>query len=134
VMYDILLHQVNLNWTEFLASWAKKARVLVIYNQNWDLDPHTVRFIERGKEWYKQHVFHTRSEAIDRWFAEHDAIDPQLNCPRRDVHNFWQWGITRNDLVAHVESLGYRMSYFQDYGAFMNKAHIPQQGFVFARG
>ncbi|WP_370307104.1 hypothetical protein [Sinimarinibacterium flocculans] len=133
VMYDILLHQVNLNWDAFLSAWATKARVLVIYNQNWSLDPRTVRFIDRGRDWYKQYVFHTRAEAIDQWFDQHDVIDPQLNCPRRDVHNFWQWGITRDDLIAHVEGLGFRLTYFQDYGPFMNVAHIPQQGFVFVR-
>ena len=134
LMFDILLHQVDLDWNDFLVAFGKKARILIIYNQMWTQDQHTIRFIERGREWYKENVFFTNAENIDRWFAEHDKPDLRHEGrPRRDVHNFWQWGITRNDLIDLAEGNGFRLDYFQDYGPFAGRAWIPNQGFVFVR-
>ena len=134
IMYDILLHQVNLDWNDFLVEWSKKARVLIIYNQMWTKADHTIRFIDEGKDFYKQWVYYTSSDAIDRWFASHDTLDPETGRPVRDQFYYWQWGITRNDMISCVESQGMRLDYFEDYGPIDPKfPWIPTNGFIFVR-
>jgi len=134
IMYDILLHQVDLNWDEFLTAWSKKTRVFVIYNQMWTMHPHTVRFIEFGKDWYQKWVMCPRSEVLDRWFELHDVADPETGRLQKDLFNYWQWGITKDDLVAHVESLGFKLQFMQDYGPVTPRfPWIPCQGFIFAK-
>jgi len=134
IMYDIILHQVDLDWDTFLAAWSKKTRVFIIYNQNWKLDDHTVRFIDRGLNWYKKYVYYTNELAIDNWFRSHDLIDPKTLRQIRNQHNYWQWGITRNDMIRHIETLGFKLQFFEDYGAFQPKyPWISNQGFIFVR-
>jgi hypothetical protein len=134
IMYDILLHQVNLNWDEFLTEWSKRTNMFIIYNQMWSLHPHTVRFVDFGPEWFKKWVLYTNDASLDRWFDNLDAIDPATGRPLRDSHTFWQWGITRDDLIKHVESLGFRLEYFEDYGPVRPQmTWIPCQGFVFTK-
>jgi hypothetical protein len=134
IMYDILLHQVNLNWDEFITAWAKRTNTLIIYNQMWSLHANTVRFIDFGREWYKKWVPYPNAEFTDDWFDNFDAIDPSTQRRRRDTHLFWQWGITRNDLIKHVESLGFRLQYFEDYGPVETEfPWVPLQGFIFTR-
>lgn len=133
-MYDILLHQVAPNWDDFITKWAAKTRVLVIYNQNWAMDAKTVRFVDRGAEWYKKHVFHTSGESVDQWFSTLDDFDHKMGRKRRDVFLFWQWGITTKDLIAHVESLGFRLDYFDNHGAFAPAfPWIQNEAFIFVR-
>jgi len=134
IMFDILLHQVDLDWDDFLSAWAQKTRVLIIYNQMWTGDDETIRFVDRGLDWYKEHVVVGNESAIDTWFDESDTVDPRTGRKRRDDHVIWQWGITRDDLIRHVESLGFRLDYFQDYGLFTaKKPSIVNQGFVFVK-
>src|SRR6516165_7432540 len=72
IMYDILLHQVNLDWNDFLSEWGKRANVIIIYNQMWTLHEHTVRFVDFGHDWYKKHVLYTSNERLDDWFNNFD--------------------------------------------------------------
>jgi hypothetical protein len=135
IMFDILLHQVKPDWDEFLRLWAKKARVLVVYNQMWKKDARSVRFIERGRDWYKRNVHYTNEARLDAWFARHAESDPKTGRPVKDVYNFWQWGITTDDLVGHVRSLGFDLAFFESYGRFKPDAPgwIENEGFIFAR-
>ena len=134
LMYDILLHQVAPNWDDFLTRWSKKARVLVIYNQMWAQTEKTIRFIERGVEWYKKNVYHTNSQTIDEWFRTLDETDPATRRKRRNLHQFWQFGITTNDLTNHLQKLGYRLDFFKSYGPFVpTYPWIQNEGFIFVR-
>lgn len=48
IMFDILLHQVDPDWDEFLRLWLERARTVIIFNQNWLGTPKTIRFVDRG--------------------------------------------------------------------------------------
>jgi hypothetical protein len=133
VMYDILLHQVDLDWDAFLAAWAAKTRVLVVYNQMWVGEGPSVRFVDRGCDWYLANVHYSSAAAIEAWFDDLDGVDQRIGRRKRDAFFFWQWGITRDDLIAHVERLGFSLDYFQDYGVFADRPLIRNQGFVFVR-
>ena len=56
IMFAILLHQVKPDWNDFLLAWSRQTDTLVIQNQNWLKTPRTVRFIDRGLEWYRRNV------------------------------------------------------------------------------
>jgi len=134
-MYDILLHQVAPDWDEFLDKWSPGKKCVIVYNQNWTRTPHTVRFIEEGGlDWYKENVYYTNEEILTKWFESHDELAPDQGKKRRDVHNFWQWGIVKDDLVQKMAQLGFEMSFFKNYGPFtLDKPWIVNDGFVFVR-
>lgn len=117
IMYDILLHQVGPDWTDFLAMYSEVADTLIIHNQGW-LGPETVRFPDFSVDEYLQRVYHPNAENVRDWYRRHDELHPEQNKPWRDVHNHWQWGITTKDLVATLWDLGYRIDFFHNHGTF----------------
>lgn len=135
IMFDILLHQVAPDWNELLAQWGAQTRVLIIYNQMWKQNGSSVRFIERGKEWYLSNVYYADPERVDKWFATHDAFHERQKKPVRDIHNFWQWGITTEDLISAVTALGFRLDFYKNYDRFHRTTHpwIQDEGFIFVR-
>ena len=135
IMFDILLHQVKPDWDEFLRLWAQKARVLIIFNQMWAKDDRTIRFIDRGREWFKENVYYTNEGNLDKWWDQHGQLDPATGRKVEDMHNIWQFGITHDDLVSHIRSLGFRMDYFEHFGKFAaaKQPWIQNEGFIFVR-
>jgi len=117
IMYDILLHQVNPDWTDFLARYAENIDTIVIHNQCW-LGPETVRFPDFPVDEYLRRVFHTNPDRLREWYDRHGDFHDGQQKPWRDVHNFWQWGITEKDLVGALWDLGYRIDYFFNGGLF----------------
>lgn len=134
IMYDILLHQVAPNWDEFIKAWLKQVNMVVVYNQDWLKSSSTVRFVDHGLQWFKENVHFTNEAKLDRWFEQHEEFDPDQNKPKRDVHNFWQWGITPNDLVEVFVRNGFDLMFMKRYGPFRpEKPWIVNDGFVFVR-
>jgi hypothetical protein len=116
IIYDILLHQVGPNWDEFLEMYSH-IDTLIIFNQSW-LGPETVRFVEFGLDDYLKRVPHTSEVRVREWFGKHDVFHPDLRKPWRDVHYFWQWGITQKDLIDALWRLGYGVGYLASYGFY----------------
>ena len=117
IMFDILLHQVNPDWTEFLARYAVGIDTLVIHNQCWR-GPETIRFPDLPLEENLRRVYHHDREGVAAWYGRHDEVHDGQQRPWRDVHNFWQWGITAKDLIGTLWDLGYRIDAFQNSGLF----------------
>src|SRR5206468_3552345 len=106
IMLDILLHQVSPDWDEFLVRYSGKVNHVVIWNQDWIGSDSSVRYVERGLEWYLDNVGDTDGARIRRWFEQHDEISPRFNRPWRDVPDFWQWGIVSSELVDTMRRVG----------------------------
>jgi hypothetical protein len=117
IMYDILLHQVSPDWTDFLGRYADTTDTLIIHNQCW-LGPETVRFPDFHVEEYLRRVYHTDPDRVREWYGQHGEFNVEQQKSWRDVHNFWQWGITAKDLVGVLWDLGYRVDYFHNAGLF----------------
>jgi len=132
LMYDILLHQVAPNWDEFLTLWSAKTKALVIYNQMWMREGPTIRFVDQGREWYKANIPLKPTTPVDRWFDQHDEIEPETGRKQRDRHSYSQWGIKTEDLIAHVRSLGFRLDFFEQHGDF-KVPWMKEQAFIFVR-
>ena len=56
IIFDVLLHQVAPDWDAFLARYARKVDHFIIWNQDWAGSEETVRFVERGLDWYLANV------------------------------------------------------------------------------
>lgn len=132
LMLDILLHQVAPDWDNFIERWAGRARVVIIYNQMWQGEL-TIRFIDQGTDWYKANVHHTDSEALEAWFGRLDQIQGSSGKRWRDVHNFWQFGITQRDLINKFSTVGFRLDTFENFGSWPGNARFQNEGFVFVR-
>ena len=135
LMFDILLHQVDLDWDDFLAEWAPKARVIVIFNQMWKAGEQTVRFIDNGPDWYREWVPYTDAERLEQWFRTLGETDRRTGRKRRDQHNFWQFGITTADLAAHMRRLSFRLDFFESHGRFhpTKTPWVEEEAFIFVR-
>ena len=120
IMYDILLHQVNPDWDEFIRRYSH-IDTLIIHNQNW-LGPETIRFIDEfDVDEYVSRVYTMEEDRIRQWYAEHDEWCEEQDRPWRDVHNFWQWGITQKDFLRVLWDAGYRVDYMFSKGLFSKK-------------
>jgi hypothetical protein len=135
IMFDLLLHQAAPDWDEFLEMWSRKARVLIIFNQMWKRGDRSLRFVDHGRDWYKENVYYRKDDKIDRWFDRHDEVDLKTGRRVKDLPHYWQWGITKEDLQGKAESLGFGMEFFQNYGPFKRKKTpwIQNEGFIFVR-
>jgi hypothetical protein len=134
IVFDVLLHQVAPDWDAFLARYARKVEHFIIWNQDWIGSERSVRFVERGLDWYLDNVGDTNRARITEWFGRHDEIAPQFGRAWRDVHFFWQWGITMPDLVAVMRKLGFALDHFDNFGAW-SPAHpnIENHAYLFRR-
>ena len=122
IIFDVLLHQVAPDWDAFLARYARKVNHFIIWNQDWIGSEQTVRFVERGLDWYLENVGDTNRARIIEWFARHDEISPQFGRPWRDVHFFWQWGIVSTDLIARHARARLRARPFRQFRRLVRTA------------
>jgi hypothetical protein len=117
IMYDILLHQVNPDWTEVLARYSENVDTLIIHNQCW-LGADTVRFPDLPVEEYLERVYFENPDHIRAWYDRHDEMNEVTQKIHRDSPENWQWGITAKDLIAELWDLGYRIDFFHNHGGF----------------
>jgi len=132
IIYDVLLHQVAPDWDEFLARYARKVDHLIVYNQDWDGE-RTIRFLDQGWDFYLRHV-PDDPERLQAWFCKLDDLHPTMNRRWRDVHNYWQWGITHWDLIETMRTLGFELDWFNYFGPWSPKhPKIRLDGYLFRR-
>jgi hypothetical protein len=140
-LFDILLHQVDPDWRRIVETYAPKARVILIYNQQWTGSSKTERLLELGPEGYlKNSPFAAAEpdaarEAVERIFSTLDRPHDKFGGKRRgDAPDIWQWGITDSDLVTALWDCGFKLDRMENYGAF--SPHMPtfeNHGFWFSR-
>jgi hypothetical protein len=134
IIFDVLLHQVAPDWDAFLARYARKVDHFIIWNQDWIGSEETVRFVQRGLDWYLANVGDPNPARIIEWFARHDEISPQFGRPWRDIHFFWQWGIVNTELIAAMRKLGFALDHFDNFGTWSDRhANIENHAYLFSR-
>ncbi|MYA09832.1 MAG: hypothetical protein F4060_02515 [Holophagales bacterium] len=138
IMFDILLHQVNPDWNDFLLAWSQQTDTLVIYNQNWLKTPRTIRFVDRGLGWYRRNVVvwedENQSTELDGWFARHHERDSRGRL-ERDSYDFWQFGIRPLEMINLLAHHGFELVHMtRDAMPFGPKwPWIVNDGMVFRR-
>lgn len=132
LFFDTLLHQVSPDWDQILEMYASKVNCVIIYNQQFIASKNTIRLIDLGEEEYFRNVPHDRTEGVYKvLFEKLDENHPQHQRPHRDIHNVWQWGITDNDLIDKMNSLGFTLQYYKNNGRFGNLENFEDHSFVF---
>jgi hypothetical protein len=132
IIYDVLLHQVDPHWPDFLARYAQRVDHFIIYNQDWTGE-HTVRFPDFDLEWYVANVPEDR-EFASSWYAQHEQLCPWLGRKWRDAYHHWQWGITSTDIIATMHRLGFRLDWFNNFGRWSEQhPRIALNGYLFSR-
>jgi hypothetical protein len=117
--FDTLLHQVKPDWDKILELYAPAAKCFLILNQQFVASEKTVRLLDLGEEEYFKNVPHAKAEEpYKSLFKKMYEMHPQHQRINRDIHNIWQWGITDDDLVAKMNSLGFKMQFYKNAGAF----------------
>ena len=134
IMYDVLLHQVEPDWDQFILDWLPHTRMVIVYNQNWTKGEDTIRFVDKGIEWYKENVPHKNEVSPEQWFSEHNQYDPHQGKLKRDVHNFWQWGIVRKDIIELFWENWFTLRFVRTYASeWPPQPWIVNEGMIFVR-
>ena len=139
IMYDILLHQVKPDWDRFLLDWLPHTNSLIVFNQNWLKTPRTIRFVDRGVDWYYRNVYvwedewNTR-ERLESWFARHGERDEDGRL-ERDNHWYWQWGIRPLELIGLLAKNGFELIYMKRHRHAFGRRRpwIVNDGLIFQR-
>jgi len=133
-LFDVLLHQVAPNWDRILEMYASLACCFVVYNQQWTGSDHTIRLLDLGEKEYFDNVPHNRlDKPYNCLFQKLDQKHPDHDRPWRDVHHIWQWGITDNDLISKIESLGFSLQFFKNCGRCGDLKNFENHAFVFKK-
>lgn len=131
--FDVLLHQVAPDWDEVLARWSKNTKYFLIHNPMWTVGRETIRFPNYGFEWFKANVVYQHEGRLKDWFSRHDAFDADQGKKLRDVHNFWQFGITDEDMRNVMNKLGFECIYQEYFKSRSGKPWIKNYGYIFKR-
>ncbi len=131
LLFDVLLHQVDPDWDEVLASYAPTTKAFGVVNPQWVASPESVRLIDLGREEYLASVpdLPNHRALFDRLEESH----PDQERPWRDVHEVWQWGITDGNLERSMEGLGFEKAYFHNGGPWQDLDRFENHAFVFRR-
>jgi hypothetical protein len=139
-LFDILLHQVDPDWGVILDLYTPKAKVILIYNQQWKGSAKTERLLELGPEAYLRNSpfaagAETSKAAVAAIYASLDERRDRFGGKRRgDAPDIWQWGITDPDLVAKMWSIGFKLDRMQNFGLFSPAMpNFENHGFWFSR-
>ena len=131
-LFHFLLHQVSPDWREILRRLSSSVKVVLINNPQWTLEKAGFRLTELNSDEYFSFVPHSESEENYRdLYTAPLEIDPLHNKPRRDLHHFWQWAITNNDLITWMNSLGYDIMYIRPSTVWSHNKHFQDFGFIF---
>lgn len=133
IFFDVLLHQVKPDWNEVLNRWADQTKYVLIHNPMWTVGRETIRFIDHGSNWFKANVVFQNEERLDRWFERLDEFNKEQNCLERDVHNYWQFGISVADMVASMDELGFDCEFSKFLKVRPKKPWIKNYAFLFKK-
>ena len=133
IFFDVLLHQVSPDWDEVLAKWAPQTKYFLIHNPMWTIGSETLRFPDHGFEWFKANVVYQHEGRLKDWFDKLDEFDTEQNKKKKDIHNFWQFGITERDLLAKMEALGFSCEYNSYFKSRVGKPWIQNFGYIFKK-
>jgi len=133
-LFDVLLHQVNPNWDDILKMYSEKTNYFVISNPQWVSLGNTVRLLDLGKEEYFKNVPHTPDHPTYKLlFEKMYEVNEEHNRIWRDVHNVWQWGITDNNLIECLETLGFNQKFYKNCGRTGDLSNFENHSFIFKK-
>jgi len=134
LLFDVLLHQVQPDWNEVLKMYSTRTKCFLIFNQQFTHSEKTIRLMDLGMDEYFSHVKMNRSDPVYQDLILHfNEIHPTFNKPWKDIHYYWQWGITNNDLISTMNDFGFEMKYHKNCGQFSNFPSFENHAFIFLK-
>lgn len=133
IFFDVLLHQVAPDWNEVLEMWAPQTKYLLIHNPMWTVGTQTLRFPDHGFDWFKANVVYQHEGRLKDWFLKHNQFDIEQNKKKKDIHNFWQFGITPEDLTGTMDKLGFDCEISEHFKDRPKKPWIKNYGYLFKK-
>ena len=134
IMFDILLHQANPDWNIFLKKYLSISRIIIIYNQFIENASNSIRYIENGLNWYLENVPHHGEQKVREWFHQHELYNSEQKCLVKNIHNFWQWGITIPDFIELIYKNDFKIDYLCNYGPWnADYQHIINYGIIITK-
>ncbi len=131
-LFDVLLHQVAPDWDELLSLYAKRTKQFLICNPQWTGPGETLRLLDLERdEYFRQIPGRVQQQLYRELFEKMHETHPTHNRPWRDVHHFWQWGITDQALIAKMRELGFEMTFYKNFGRFGSLPNFESHGFLF---
>ena len=132
-LFDVLLHQVNPDWNVVLEKYSAVTKCIIIYNQQLINADKTLRLTDLSLEEYKA-LAPARNDNLYEYIYTHGQdIHPEYQKPWKDIHNFWQWGITDSDLRNQMKNLKFEEIYYKNHGRFSNLPAFENHSFVFVK-
>ena len=106
----------------------------IIYNQMFIGAEETIRLIDLGLDKYLENTpYNGQEEFIHDFFSKFDQKHPDHNKLYRDVHHYWQWGITPPDMISVAWRNNFRADYIVNYGNAGNLPLFENHGFLFSK-
>lgn len=135
ILYDVLLHQVEPDWERVLEMYSSQTKCFLIYNQQWIDSPKTIRLLDMGEEeYFKNTPQLAYNEPYLGLFEKLDKKHPDYdNRNWRDVHHIWQWGITDEDLLEVMSSLGFKSQLQINCGPSQGLSKFEDHAFIFSK-
>jgi hypothetical protein len=134
LLFDVLLHQVKPDWNQILEIYSHHTKYFIIFNEQWIGSDSTVRLFDLGSDEYFKNVPHKPDTPIYKeLFEKMYEFHPYYNRIWRDITNVWQWGITDQDLIQTINSMGFKLLFKINYGKFKNLKNFEKHGFIFQR-
>ena len=131
--FDVLLHQANPNWDQVLRIYARVARCIVIFNQQYISSEVSIRLTDLPLDKCLELVPRGREAIYQEAYEHKGEIHPTYGKLWGDIHNIFQWGITDRDLRSVMGSLGFTESYYCNYGMFSTLPAFENHAFIFTR-
>jgi len=134
ILFDILPHQVAPDWDRVLQMYAPMTEAFIVVEPIFNASPITVRLMDLGREEYFRNTPHPPDHPTYKaLFEKMYEMHPEHKRIWRDIHNVWQWGITKADLVFRMDQLGFTPDFLKCDGRFYNMDHFDYYSFVFVR-
>lgn len=131
--FAVLLHQAAPDWDEVLEEWAKtNAKVFLIHNPQWTGE-RSVRLLDLGYDGYRREAPPAHDHLLKAALETPDAIWEGEGRSYRDLRHFWQFGVTDEDLITKMKSLGFDLKFLDDRGPFDSLPNFENRAFIFAR-
>lgn len=132
LLLDVLFRQVRPDWDEVLEMYAAQTRCFVVVQPTYNrADDGAVRLVDLGAGRYLDMVpdLQIHVEA----FEHLDDANVHRGRRWRDVHDIWQWGITRKALERKLGGLGFRLAHGESRGRWRGLDAFDDCAFVFVR-
>jgi len=128
-LFEVLVHQGHgeqPGWEEILETYAGRARMFLIHNPQWTASETSIRLPDLPEEERRKNIPTPKRKPLDEAKPILDPNSQNLLLP-------WEWGVTDEDLIRKMKSLGFKLQYFENSGRFQELESLENHAFLFSK-